>query len=36
MFLAKTKVPAPKVFDYNLDEENLVRVRYILIEKING
>jgi hypothetical protein len=37
MFLGKTKVPAPKVFDYNLDEEeNPVGVGYILMEKMSG
>ena len=35
-FLSKTKVPAPKVFDYNLDEKNPIGVGYILTEKMPG
>lgn len=35
-FLEETKVPAPKVFDFSLDEANPVGVRYILIEKLPG
>ena len=34
-FLSTTKVPAPEVFDYNL-EENPVGVEYILLEKMAG
>lgn len=33
-FLRKTKVPAPKVFDYNFDEGDPIRVGYILMEKM--
>ncbi|KAL4779157.1 hypothetical protein BJX76DRAFT_352036 [Aspergillus varians] len=33
-FLSKTKVPIPKVFDYNLDEENPVGIEHILMEKM--
>lgn len=35
-FLSKTKVPAPKVFDYNFDEGSPIGVGYILMEKIIG
>lgn len=35
-FLSKTKVPVPKVFDYNLDEKNPIGVAYILMEKLPG
>ncbi|CRG86706.1 hypothetical protein PISL3812_03716 [Talaromyces islandicus] len=36
LFLGKTKVPAPEVFDYYLDEGNPVGVGYILMEKMGG
>ncbi|EEH10611.1 conserved hypothetical protein [Histoplasma capsulatum G186AR] len=35
-FLSKTKIPVPKVFDYNLDEKNPIGVGYILMEKMAG
>ncbi|KAJ5569827.1 uncharacterized protein N7459_009257 [Penicillium hispanicum] len=35
-FLSETKVPAPKVFDFNFDESNPVGVGYILMEKMPG
>ncbi|EKV06388.1 hypothetical protein PDIG_70110 [Penicillium digitatum PHI26] len=35
-FLGETKIPAPKVFDFSLDEANPVGVRYILIENCLG
>ncbi|KAJ5043359.1 hypothetical protein NUH16_000148 [Penicillium rubens] len=35
-FLGETKIPAPKVFDFSLDEANPVGVRYILMEKLPG
>ncbi|KAJ6050201.1 uncharacterized protein N7446_005561 [Penicillium canescens] len=35
-FLRETKIPAPKVFDFCLDEANPVGVRYILMEKMPG
>lgn len=35
-FLEKTKIPAPRVFDYNLEEGNPIGVEYILMEKMPG
>lgn len=35
-FLSKTRVPAPKVFDYNFEEGGAVGVGYILMEKMTG
>jgi hypothetical protein len=35
-FLGETKIPAPKVFDFSLDEANPVGVRYIFMEKLPG
>lgn len=35
-FLTKTRVPAPKVFDYNFDEGSPIGVGYILMEKMTG
>ncbi|KOS41013.1 hypothetical protein CDV55_103664 [Aspergillus turcosus] len=35
-FLSETKVPAPKVFDFNFCEPNPVGVGYILMEKLPG
>ncbi|KAJ5184629.1 Aminoglycoside phosphotransferase [Penicillium cf. griseofulvum] len=35
-FLSNTTVPAPKVFDFNLDETNPIGVGYILMEKMPG
>lgn len=35
-FLGGTKVPVPKVFDFNLCESNPVGVGYILMEKLPG
>lgn len=35
-FLGKTKVPAPRVFDYNLEEGNPIGVEYIIMEKMPG
>ncbi|KAL5359372.1 hypothetical protein BJX96DRAFT_148275 [Aspergillus floccosus] len=35
-FLSKTKVPAPKVFDYGLQGQTPIGVGYILIEKLPG
>lgn len=35
-FLSKTKVPAPKVFDYGLQGQTPIGVGYILMEKLPG
>ncbi|OAR01785.1 hypothetical protein LLEC1_07222 [Akanthomyces lecanii] len=35
-FLARTKVPAPKVYAYEVDPRNPVGVAYILMEKLPG
>ena len=35
-FLEKTNVPAPRVFDHSLEEENPIGVEYILMEKMPG
>jgi hypothetical protein len=35
-FLSNTTVPAPKLYDFNLDETNPVGVSYILMEKMPG
>ncbi|KAB8210694.1 hypothetical protein BDV34DRAFT_209340 [Aspergillus parasiticus] len=35
-FLSKTKVPAPKIFDYGLHRQTPVGVGYILMEKLPG
>ncbi|RHZ43604.1 uncharacterized protein CDV56_101720 [Aspergillus thermomutatus] len=35
-FLSKTKIPSPKVFDYNLEQANPIGVEYILMEKLPG
>lgn len=35
-FLSKTRVPAPRVFDYNFDEGSPIGVRYILMDKMTG
>lgn len=35
-FLTKTRVPAPKVFDYNFDEGSPIGVGYMLMEKMTG
>jgi aminoglycoside phosphotransferase (APT) family kinase protein len=35
-FLSETKVPAPKVFDFNFCETNPIGVGYILMEKLPG
>ncbi|KAE8153349.1 hypothetical protein BDV25DRAFT_149605 [Aspergillus avenaceus] len=35
-FLGKTKVPVPKVFDYNVDPGNPVGLGYILMERVAG
>ena len=35
-FLRKTRVPAPKVFDYSFDGESPIGVGYILMEKMTG
>lgn len=35
-FLSRTKVPVPKVFDFNSDASNPVGIGYILMEKLPG
>ncbi|KAL4968771.1 uncharacterized protein BDV14DRAFT_196588 [Aspergillus stella-maris] len=35
-FLGKTNVPVPKIYDYNLDDNNPVGVDYVLYEKLPG
>jgi hypothetical protein len=35
-FLSETRVPVPKVFDFDLNEKNPIGVGYILMEKLPG
>lgn len=35
-FLSETKVPVPRVFDFDFDEANPIGVCYILMEKLLG